>query len=254
LSLSGGEKELTSSMRSLWRLKFKRKAQLEETCEVLLHPELSVIDAVLQGPPVESSLPPLSAERTADLVKRHVNGDPQAFSELVNRFGNRVYGYLSKCGVNAIERDDLFQEIFLRVHRAAQSYQPDRPFEPWLFTIVANVARSHFRKRPQQSAESSQSADNQVGAIQLPSGLPSAEDVAEMKETASLLSEGIKSLSEPQRVVLLLSVYERLELKQIADTLGYPLNTVKTHLRRARLELAERLAKAALKSKREVGV
>ena len=58
---------------------------------------------------------------------------------LVSRYRAAVYSYLVRCGVAEADRDDLFQEIFIRIHRAASRYRPDCPLHPWLFTIVANA-------------------------------------------------------------------------------------------------------------------
>ena len=61
--------------------------------------------------------------------------------------GGTIGAYLVRAGVAEADRDDLFQAVFLRVHKAAGSYQPSRPLAPWLFTIVANVVRNHFRDK-----------------------------------------------------------------------------------------------------------
>ena len=65
-----------------------------------------------------------------------------------------VYSYLVRSGVADADRDDVFQGIFLKIHTAAGSYDPTRPLAPWLFTIVANSVRNHFRDRsPASSAK-----------------------------------------------------------------------------------------------------
>src|SRR5262245_53492967 len=70
------------------------------------------------------------------LLERHRGGDRAAFKELVAAFRAPVYGYLTRCGVNPSDRDDLFQEVFLRVHRAATDAPPVGPVAPWLFAIA----------------------------------------------------------------------------------------------------------------------
>src|SRR5205085_6907941 len=83
----------------------------------------------------------------AELLPRHCRGDGDAFPALLQAFRAPVYGYLVRCGVAEGTRDDLFQEIFLKVHQGAGHYSPGRPLKPWLFTIVANCVRDHFRRR-----------------------------------------------------------------------------------------------------------
>ena len=82
-----------------------------------------------------------------ELLLRHRDGDPSAFPRLVARYRAPVYSYLVRCGVRESDRDDVFQDIFIKVHRAAAQFQSERPLHPWLFTIVANTVRTHHRKQ-----------------------------------------------------------------------------------------------------------
>ena len=81
-------------------------------------------------------------------LPRHCRGDRNAFEALLAAYRRPIYNYLVRTGVAAADRDDIFQNIFLKVHRAAQSYQSSRPLRPWLFTIAANTVRTHFRDAP----------------------------------------------------------------------------------------------------------
>src|SRR6188472_1551800 len=75
------------------------------------------------------------------ILERHGRGDPQAFAELVRLHSTPVYSYLARCGVPPSERDDLFQEVFCKVHRAlAKEAFPDGPVRPWLLAIAVNTA------------------------------------------------------------------------------------------------------------------
>ena len=92
--------------------------------------------------PERSQRTPVIAFDERALLARHLDGDPEAFPTLVRKFSSRVYAYLARAGVPNGDRDDFFQEIFLKVHRAAEQYAPDRSLSPWLFTIVVNSTRS----------------------------------------------------------------------------------------------------------------
>ena len=76
----------------------------------------------------------------------HTQGDRNAFSQLVALFRAPVHNYLFRCGLDRAAREDLLQEIFIKIHAAAATYRPERPLKVWIFTIAANTARSHFRK------------------------------------------------------------------------------------------------------------
>jgi len=173
-----------------------------------------------------------------DLILRHLEGDGEAFAELVDRYRAPVYSYLLRCEVAADDRDDVFQDIFIRMHRAASSYDPGRPLHPWLFTIVANAVRNHLRR---QRVRSLVGSADQVG--EPAASNPGAERVTAGRQTIAWLEERIKELPLARREVLLLACVESLPLREVAAVLGLPLGTVKTHLRRARLTLAEELAR-----------
>ena len=182
----------------------------------------------------------------AELLARHCQGDSAAFAELVERFRRPVYGYLVRCGVDESLRDDLFQEVFAAVHRAAASYSAERPIQPWLFTIVANLVRSHYRKARVREV------------VLLPTDLPydgaapDSHQLAEARETAAWLEKAIAALPFAQREVVALCCVEQLPQEDVAELLELPVNTVKTHLRRARMALAQALARRQAVLRREV--
>jgi RNA polymerase sigma-70 factor (ECF subfamily) len=171
-------------------------------------------------------------------LARHSRGDPEAFPALLAAYRRPVYSYLVRTGVEESDRDDVFQTIFLKFHTAAASYDPSRPLRPWLFAIVANTVRSHFRARPIPFA-----APAPPDPPDAPDPDPGPERIAAARETVAWLAEAVRALPLPQRQVLLLTTAVGLGQQEVAQSLDLPLNTVKTHLRRARLALAADLAR-----------
>ncbi len=180
------------------------------------------------------------------LLLRHVQGDPDAFSELVNMFRAPVYSYIVRCGVPESSQDDLFQEIFIKVHCNAHTYQPERPLEPWLFTVVANTVRTFYRKTRIREMISEAASTVERSA---PQNIP---DDFEAKEMAEWLEKTIAKLPFAQREALLLCGVNDLSQKDVARILDMPVNTVKTHLSRARTALAAALARRNTAARREV--
>ncbi len=195
-----------------------------------------------------SSLTIDSAERQQDVVDleertwltRHCRGDASAFPALLEAYRRPVYGYLVRSGVAEADCDDIFQSIFLKIHAAAESYDPTRPLGPWLFTIVANTARNHFRS--QAVPISLVPRDDPLDPLDPPDPNPGPEHMAELRETIAWLEDALLALPLAQREVLLLITIVGLRQQDVANSLNLPLNTVKTHLRRARLALAAGLA------------
>ena len=168
-------------------------------------------------------------------LSRHCRGDEAAFAALLEAYRRPVHGYLVRCGVAHGDRDDLFQSVFLKIHAAAASYDPKRPLAPWLFAIVANAMRNHFRDRPSALAPIENLPDP-------PDPAPGPDHIAESREIVAWVEAALLTLPQAQREVLLLVAVAGLPQHEAAEALDMPLNTVKTHLRRARLTLAEGLA------------
>ena len=173
-----------------------------------------------------------------ELLLRHRLGDPQAFAGLVAEYRRPVYSYLVRCGVAETDRDDLFQDIFIKIHRSAAQYQDDRPLHPWLFTIVANTVRTYYRKKKVREMVFADSSEPEPQAP-----VADGERQVMARQTAAWLEQEIQKLPLAQQEVLILTCIENLPQKEVAEVLGLPINTVKTNLRRARLALIARRAR-----------
>jgi len=180
------------------------------------------------------------------LLPRYVRGDFAAFESVVALYRAPIFGYLVRCGVPPATRDDLFQDIFIRIHTSAATYRPELPLKSWIFTIAANVVRTYFRRlKAQQDTpleNTVEPADDQ----------PDGQRWLEAREAATWLDQQLGLLPLPQREVITLSCMEQMSHEDIARTLDMPVNTVKTHLRRGRLTLAQAQARAAHQLTREV--
>ena len=173
-------------------------------------------------------------ERPGRWLVAHRDGDGEAFAKLVQQYRRPVYGYLVHCGIPETDRDDLFQEIFIKIHQRAHQYDRTRPLHPWLFTVVANTVRTYWRKERRRSFFVREPATTEVA-----DPAPDTETIVSSRQSALWLERAIGSLPRPQREALTLATIENLPLKDIASILDMPLSTVKTHVRRARLRLVE---------------
>ncbi len=170
-------------------------------------------------------------------LPRHARGDADAFPALMDAYRAPVWNYLARCGVSLQLREDLFQDIFLKIHTSAASYRAAWPLRPWVFTIAANTLRNHVRdrQRHRQFFAPDELPDP-------PDPKPKADESAVIAETKAWVDKAIMQLPFSQREVLVLVTLESLPLKEVAAILKVSQNTVKTRLRRARLKLADMLA------------
>jgi RNA polymerase sigma-70 factor, ECF subfamily len=174
------------------------------------------------------------------------DGDAAAFEELVARYQNRLLTVLEHLVSNREQAEDLAQEVFLRVFRARERYEPGAKFSTWLFTIANNVAsnarRSHSRRRevgvPDRSNGSDSSPMQLDQLAKAASSLMPARSL-DRAEQAEMVRQAVMSLSERQRMALLLSKFEGMSYQDIADTMDLSVQAIKSLLSRARVNLKE---------------
>jgi len=185
-------------------------------------------------------------------LPRHSCGDRQAFGQLMSAYRGFVLTFLWRYGIGRSDRDDLFQEVFLRIHQAASRYQPSQPLRPWIITIVLNTVRNHRRDQFRKT----RFLTHLFAVTQhrnLTDQHPGADQMLEQQSTVRWLESRIRDLPDKQRETLVLSTMKGLRMKDIARVMGMPENTVKTHLRRARLALAEDLGRRETRDDRHGG-
>ena len=88
----------------------------------------------------------LDAEALASVIERARRLDPEAYDELVDAYGQRLFGFLYRLTGNREDAEDLLQEVYLRVVRTLPDYTHEGRFEGWLFRIAANLGRDRIRR------------------------------------------------------------------------------------------------------------
>lgn len=83
----------------------------------------------------------------AQLMERLQQGDPDACSALLDDIGPPLTSFLRRRVADPHELEDVYQEVFMAIFEARHTYEPGRPFEPWLFAIARNIAVDYTRRR-----------------------------------------------------------------------------------------------------------
>ncbi len=138
---------------------------------------------------------------------------------------------------NPAEAEDVSQEVFLRMHRSFDTYDPTRPLAPWL----ARTAYRACLRRLEGPARREVTADP-AGLPELPDEGRSPEQAAEGGEASALLLRALDELPAQDRAILDLRYREGLSDAEVAEATGMPVNTVKTRIFRARGRLRDWLA------------
>ena len=182
---------------------------------------------------------PLSDEA---LVAQHLQGDAQAFAELVTRYTAPIFNLAFRLTDDRAEAENVTQETFLRAYTALPRSRTDLAFKPWLFQIAVNLCRDLARKkRPAAFAVLTQE-DGLAPEEAIEDEAPLLLDTVAERELEQALARAVAGLPEAYRAVVTLRYTEGLSYEDMAAALGLPVNTVRTHLFRAKAMLRQMLA------------
>jgi len=166
------------------------------------------------------------------LVRVADHRDESAFDELFRRYSRAVYSLVVRVLRDRDAGEDIVQDTFAAIWRAASSYRPDRgKATSWVFTIARNAAVDAARSRRTVTGELPETIDPGPG--------PDALAGAEMD--AFRVHLAVDSLPPREREVISLAYFDGLSQSEVAARLELPLGTVKTRTRSALGRLAERL-------------
>lgn len=148
----------------------------------------------------------------AELMERYARGDGEAFDALFRRYDRRAFGFLlrrTRCPERAA---DLHQELFLRIHRFRDRFDPTQSFSPWFFEVARNVWKDDLRRRhrPDPLRRATNTTD-EVAAVGNPERSTANREMARW-----LLSR----LSTGQQTILLSTAVEGLSYPELAGRAG----------------------------------
>ena len=178
-----------------------------------------------------------------ELVRLFVHGDRSAFETLVHRHTRLIYNLAYRFTQDAMEAENIVQETFLRTFVALPTSQIDLPFKPWLIKIAVNLCRNWARRKGSILFSEIEHPAEEEPAIELIADEdPLPLEQIEAEEMVEMLRRAIAVLPPAYRLAVTLRYNEGLSYTEISEALGLPLNTVRTHLFRAKLLLRSALA------------
>ena len=168
-----------------------------------------------------------------ELVQAYRDGDPSAFEALFERHRSRVFHFVLRMIGNRAEAEEVFQDIFLRVHRKLDRYESQGQFSAWLFSVANRMCLDALRKRKRERW--------------LSFGIKTEDPVANSDPERELYEDQIrvKVMREVDRLeknlkqVFLLRIEGNLMFREIAEVLKIPLNTALAHYHQAVSRLKE---------------
>ncbi len=168
------------------------------------------------------------------LVTEIRKGDKKAFAELVERHKKTAFRIALGLVGNKDDAFDISQEAFLRVYRSASTYDEKQPFQPWFYTIIANLSRTWLRRRSRRENRMVDLDD--VSWLLVDNRTPEAAVIN--KEKVADLRQALKELSFEDREIIMLQHFRGMSYDEIAQLLSIPKGTVMSRLYYARKKLA----------------
>jgi RNA polymerase sigma-70 factor (ECF subfamily) len=185
-------------------------------------------------------------ERDAELMLRVREGDHTSFALLLNRHRGPVIHFLYRMVQNQGVAEELGQEVFLRVYKARESYEPTAKFTTWLFRIATHLALNWIRDgKAEKGQESIDEPVDEGRPRELPDRSATVEQKMVYEARLGEVRAAIEALPAKQRSAVLMHKYEEMEYAQIAKALGCSESAVKSLLFRAYETLRARLAHVA---------
>ena len=177
-----------------------------------------------------------------ELITQYREGDRDAFDVLFARHHLSVYRYARLLLGGPEGADDMLQESFLSLARAARRYEPRGHFKTWLLRIVRNRCLNHLkalRVRRNLLRETS------FQDMEPPSSAPTPEIRAQASEELEQVQTALLDLPRPQREALACYAFEGLTYRETAEIMNVPLSTVKTFIHRGRSALVRAMTSQA---------
>ncbi|MCW8882304.1 MAG: sigma-70 family RNA polymerase sigma factor [Sedimenticola sp.] len=145
-----------------------------------------------------------------ELMRAYADGDVKAFELLYRRHKSRIFGFLVERLKSRQEAEEVFQEIFVKLHNNRFKYREEIPFLAWLFTLAKNSMIDHIRK-----------SNTRGKYLELsPEAVSDAPDIKSADKDVNEAISGLSSLSGEQRMLLSMRFNEGLSFSEIAESMN----------------------------------
>ena len=185
-----------------------------------------------------------AAHSEAELVVRACSGRTDAFAVLVARYEGQIYNTVAHLVGSQQDAEDIAQEVFMKAFRGLGGFRQEARFGTWLYGIMLNCVRSHWRSQGRRRATVSldRRGSDEDPILDPPSEQDGPVARSVRHETVQMVRDAITELAEDLREIVVLRDIDGLSYDEMAEALGLPLGTVKSRLFRARSVLKDKIA------------
>lgn len=167
-----------------------------------------------------------------ELIARLQKRDEAAFEELIRQYEKKVYTLCFRMCGNSEDAEEAAQDAFLALWRGIDRFRQESTLSTWIYRLATNACIDTLRRRKKQSG--SVSLDDEELFVDAVDTSPQPQETVEHREAQKLLQEGLSTLPEEYRKVLILREIEGLSYTEIAESASIELGTVKSRISRGR--------------------
>lgn len=178
-------------------------------------------------------------QESKQLVASIIAGQTDQFQTLIERYQKLVAHIVFRMVSGEADREDICQEVFVKVYQNLGSFKFGSKLSTWIATIAYNTSLNYLEKKKVPLYDDL--GPEESGLDRLPSDGKAPDEVFESKDISEILRKEIQSLPAQYRTILALYHLEEMSYKEISSITRLPDGTVKSHLFRARKLLKERL-------------
>jgi RNA polymerase sigma-70 factor (ECF subfamily) len=206
---------------------------------------LAVASDPVHSPAESEGAVSAEAVNDAEVMLRVRAGDESAFDYLLQKYRRPMVSFMYRMTRNSGAAEDLAQEVFLRVYRSRESYEPQAKFTTWLYRIATNLAVNYARDTRHDRPENTVSLDEpdtETGrTVDVADGALPAEEMIVRRERMAAIRQRVQALPERQKTAVIMHKYQQMDYRQIAEVMKLSESATKSLLFRAYETLREQL-------------
>lgn len=186
-------------------------------------------------------------DKDTELMLAFKAGDENAFKILLDKYSLPIMNFAYRFTFNRSDAEDVAQEVFIKIYRSKDRYEPVSKFSSWIYSVAANTCLDYKKRKKKDiiynSAPVAAPGDYEKKQFDVAdtSG-KSVESAVEQSRIDATVKNALSSLTENQRLALMLKEYEDKSYDEIADILDISVSSVESLIFRARQNLKKQLA------------
>ena len=173
-----------------------------------------------------------------ELVKACLNGDKNAFGEIVNRYQKMVARTVKGMLGDSVFAEDIGQEVFINLYHSLSEFRGEAKLSTYIQKIAVNLTLNELKRKKRFFSLFSQKANNEMHEFEI-----ADYDTQERNEAAEIVNKALMAMDPKFRIILTMRMLQGYSTKETAEILDLPLGTVLSRLSRAQEQLRNILAK-----------